>query len=1848
MVKSRKQQSLLTTHLGLKEAKEAQENEIEALKAIFMEDYEPVVVTTAWKVVPTGHEFRLHLKPQEQELKKHVSVDLHVKFPKTYPRSAPDIKIENARGLSETHLNKAQGHISRLIKENIGQEMVYTIAQFIQEFITMNNNGVKVVTKQTSFHEQMLNRIEQMTKVEQKKAIEEEFRVRQLEEQERIILAQKINEETQSKMAKFEEERLKRKQMKVKEDQNSKKLVDASLAFPTVNFDAFVMLNPDASQDVPFKSVVLGPSIGKGTIGSTYLVQATNFQGKNVEPSERHVLVLKEISIVSPYYFNIEGKRKLEEIEKDLFRVKRLRHANLITIYESELGRSETGWNLYILMEYARGGTLEDLLKKCGTVQLPFAREYMKQLLDALDYVHANSFVHKGTIGSTYLVQATNFQGKNVEPSERHVLVLKEISIVSPYYFNIEGKRKLEEIEKDLFRVKRLRHANLITIYESELGRSETGWNLYILMEYARGGTLEDLLKKCGTVQLPFAREYMKQLLDALDYVHANSFVHKDIKASNILLTEVDGKGECVAKLSDVNFHRKLLDFHESFPFFNYSGNQSFKRWAPPEQETKPYSRKNDIWCLGVIFVQMLFGLNVIKQYNSLEDLLKSAEHEIPTDVRSILKSMFEQAHWKRPSPLELLNQPFFNDGSVNLLDTPLKFITSSGKTNNVRSNYHHPLNKDNNELAGSFVESNTQFAFSPPCSSQSTTFSRYRLDFEEIHFLGKGAFGEVVKARNKLDDRFYAIKKVRLNPNDIEKTRKILREITTLSRLHHQYVVRYYTTWFEDSDGAWKETESFSENIGGSLATSSLEEEEEDDDEDDDEDSNEEDDFSDDDEFDFLSTNTSNSKGYHKSQNHRHHPEITYSSSSSSSSSEFELHDDDMTKVMMTSNKNRIGNSKKFSPKEEKTRILYIQMEYCEKQTLKDIIDIGVKPDDGWRIFRQILEGLAHIHRSGMIHRDLKPSNIFLDANGDVKIGDFGLATTSDEVGSFRVSNFDRMNSREDSMTGDVGTTLYVAPEVLSNNKIVGLRYNHKVDIYSLGIIFFEICYKFSTEMERRVTILNLRKSEILFPKDFSTNKMENQVYIIRWCLHHNPKNRPTSLELLKSEWMPAKLEDEHVQEYVRTMANPNTPHYRTLISTLFTQSPDKHKDHTYDFNSGNIVVDQLSALTFGRVRDHMLRIFRHHGGVEISTPLMMPKSDIYEEDKKAVHLMDIEGGIVQLNYDLTVPFARYVSRNNITDIKRYVFDRVYRENIVGGQPRFVYEADFDIIHSRHSPMIAEAEIFKIVDEIIEEFPPLKSINYCFFLNHTNIIETIFDCCRIPEEIRRGVYSLLGQLEKKYSINQIRTQLSNKYKLPRSVLDELVLFDIKGDLEFITNALDKLISSTSMRTRIHDAIKDFKLLMKYAKCLGVQREIIISPLLVYNNHYYKNGIVFQVMDDNNRKDVLAAGGRYDSLIQQFRHPMTVTAVNAGGGGGDGDGNGNGGVGVGGGGGGSSSSTSIVNGGRQQIYATGVNIAMQKIVFTLGSYQSTILKMLQSKKTDDEKSFGYWASKKCDVYVASFGKVHLEERLDLIHELWAHNIKADFMYEESSDLTPEMLANACKKQGINWIVIMRHRNQDLYKNSSSSSSTSRSDSAMTTTVKVKNLLWKTEDEVPRNELCVRLNSEIIEQARIDLHSSGSKYHKHSLPPQSEQSVHDIGNSHQSIQMDSLNYQNNLSIYIVGFPSIKNNKKMKHKQKQFLIDKASANISGVIDQINKGGVPVLALDINREILRKFVDCNVLEDESFKSKVLDLIPAHQKEYLINVQETLKQRHQEGYKHVWLYSHRDDFEILYHYFL
>ncbi len=74
---------------------------------------------------------------------------------------------------------------------------------------------------------------------------------------------------------------------------------------------------------------------------------------------------------------------------------------------------------------------------------------------------------------------------------------------------------------------------------------------------------------------------------------------------------------------------------------------------------------------------------------------------------------------------------------------------------------------------------------------------SRYKTEWDEAGRLGKGGYGEVVKARNKLDGRVYAVKKItQKTPSELS---QVLSEVHLLATLNHPYVVRYYTAWPED-----------------------------------------------------------------------------------------------------------------------------------------------------------------------------------------------------------------------------------------------------------------------------------------------------------------------------------------------------------------------------------------------------------------------------------------------------------------------------------------------------------------------------------------------------------------------------------------------------------------------------------------------------------------------------------------------------------------------------------------------------------------------------------------------------------------------------------------------------------------------------------------------------------------------------------------------------------------------------------------------------------------------------------------------------------------------------------------
>lgn len=94
------------------------------------------------------------------------------------------------------------------------------------------------------------------------------------------------------------------------------------------------------------------------------------------------------------------------------------------------------------------------------------------------------------------------------------------------------------------------------------------------------------------------------------------------------------------------------------------------------------------------------------------------------------------------------------------------------------------------------------------------------------------------------------------------------------------------------------------------------------------------------------------------------------------------------------------------------------------------------------FEIYKKLLQGVAFAHRAGILHRDIKPCNILLDRNDEPKIGDFGLATLAG------VSS---------GLTND-GQSLIGTPDYMAPEQVLGQRMTARSDIYSLGIMAFEI----------------------------------------------------------------------------------------------------------------------------------------------------------------------------------------------------------------------------------------------------------------------------------------------------------------------------------------------------------------------------------------------------------------------------------------------------------------------------------------------------------------------------------------------------------------------------------------------------------------------------------------------------------------------------------------------------------------------------------------------------------------------------------------------------------------------
>ncbi|XP_041376124.1 eukaryotic translation initiation factor 2-alpha kinase 1-like isoform X2 [Gigantopelta aegis] len=447
---------------------------------------------------------------------------------------------------------------------------------------------------------------------------------------------------------------------------------------------------------------------------------------------------------------------------------------------------------------------------------------------------------------------------------------------------------------------------------------------------------------------------------------------------------------------------------------------------------------------------------------------------------------------------------------------------------------------------------------------------SRYHNEFLELERLGKGGFGSVFKAKNRLDGREYAVKKIKFKHKNSEKLLKLLREVKALAGLQHTHIVGYNAAWFENDvkrtannptpsteDSISRTTESYSP-VNHKSPSVSIQFKM----------SSDEDELTDqqtslpkktpttpyikeikDDEGHNSNSPNINGASLIRRQTSVHSffnmsivKKSLIAGPVQDSMGRFDFDREPRVSFQRSISYEPPGDGGRLceSAVEEAENadescllmtnvILYIQMELCSL-TLSDWMkkrntDIHADSSggemsinhDNMHIFNQILRGVDFIHSQGLMHRDLKPKNIFLQGlDLHVKIGDFGLAT-EDFQGSNGESTILTPSPAVKELfvfehhTSEVGTYTYAAPEQRE-----GRIYDSKCDIYSLGVIFFEQYQCFTTEMERHKQIKDLRAGNL--PQEFVDN-WPSQAKAVKEMTKSFPQERPTAKSLLMSD---------------------------------------------------------------------------------------------------------------------------------------------------------------------------------------------------------------------------------------------------------------------------------------------------------------------------------------------------------------------------------------------------------------------------------------------------------------------------------------------------------------------------------------------------------------------------------------------------------------------------------------------------------------------------------------------------------------------------------------------------------
>ncbi|KAF8798060.1 Pkinase-domain-containing protein [Phlegmacium glaucopus] len=260
------------------------------------------------------------------------------------------------------------------------------------------------------------------------------------------------------------------------------------------------------------------------------------------------------------------------------------------------------------------------------------------------------ALIGAGSFGEVYL---------GMDASSGLLMAVKQVKLPTGSAPNQERKKSmLSALEREIELLKNLQHENIVQYLYSSIDDEY----LNIFLEYVPGGSVTALLRNYGAFEEPLVKNFVRQILQGLNYLHERDIVHRDIKGANIL---VDNK--CGVKISDFGISKKVDDNLLTGNRINRPSLQGSVFWMAPEVVKQTgHTRKADIWSVGCLVVEMFTGEHPWAQLTQMQAIFKigsSARPTIPSDIsaeaQDFLRQTFEINYEARPSAMELLQHPW-------------------------------------------------------------------------------------------------------------------------------------------------------------------------------------------------------------------------------------------------------------------------------------------------------------------------------------------------------------------------------------------------------------------------------------------------------------------------------------------------------------------------------------------------------------------------------------------------------------------------------------------------------------------------------------------------------------------------------------------------------------------------------------------------------------------------------------------------------------------------------------------------------------------------------------------------------------------------------------------------------------------------------------------------------------------------------------------------------------------------------------------------------------------------------------------------------------------------------------